>query len=638
MLLTLPIILAGPLLGAFASLISAAGAAGLVLMLAIGGGGWSSSVALALFAIGATAISMQVLYWPIRTVAHWAFEYYQRSTALLEETREHRAELVRVVADLAHANAQLARLNALTQGLRYEAEEARAAKEQFAANVSHELRTPLNMIVGFTETMLQTPETYGERIPPALMADLVVIQRNAAHLAKLIDDVLDLSQIDAEQMALTKETVDFRALVLDAVSAVRPLYLSKGLYLTADVVASLPPVVCDGTRVREILLNLLSNAGRFTEQGGVHVWVRHDGDDVAVAVADTGPGIIPQDVNRLFVPFQQLNGSVRRRYGGTGLGLAISKRFVEIHGGKIWVESQPGVGTTFHFRLPLIETRTSSRDYMRGIVPDWEYLGRSRPSLAPKPSTEPRFVVVEAGDVLARLLNRYLPSAEVVSVSTIGEAVASASTDPFQALIVNVPSLARGLEEVETAPLPEGIPAIVCSVLGSSDAACQSGASARLVKPVSGKDLLDALERVGAVKGTVLIVDDEPDALQLFGRMLASSARGYSVLIARDGQEALDLMRDRLPDAIILDLVMPNMGGFALLNALRETPRLSGIPAVVVSALDPRGQPIASSGLAVTRLGGLSAHRLLMSIFALIQLLSAQGSAGVPWLPVEPNE
>ena len=170
--------------------------------------------------------------------------------------------------DLASANVQLARLNQLAQGMRHAAEDARRAKEEFVANVSHELRTPPNMIVGFSEMMLQAPQTYGKKIPSALLADLAVIQRNSQHLSSLIDDVLDLSQIEVGKMALTKERVAFQEVVQAAVTAVRPLFDSKGLHLKTEVPGDLPLVFCDRTRIREVVLNLLSNAGRFTEHGG----------------------------------------------------------------------------------------------------------------------------------------------------------------------------------------------------------------------------------------------------------------------------------------------------------------------------------------------------------------------------------
>ena len=165
--------------------------------------------------------------------------------------------------------------------------------------------------------------------------------------------MLDLSQIEADQMALAREHIRFEEILEAATVAVRPLFKSKGLYLNCEVAGDLPPVFCDPTRIREVLLNLLGNAGRFTEHGGVLVRVWQEQGDLLVSVRDTGPGIAPAEIDKLFQPFQQLDGSIRQRFGGSGLGLSISKRFIELHGGKIWVESRTGAGTTFCFRLPI---------------------------------------------------------------------------------------------------------------------------------------------------------------------------------------------------------------------------------------------------------------------------------------------
>ena len=355
MLIAVPIALAAALISVTAATVAALGETGLLLLLPeyVAAGLDGSAIAVVLVGIWAVLGIMYAVYNPVFKITRWSWEYYQRVRNLLEEARDRKVELEQALDDLAQANRQLTRLNMLAQGLRQAAEDARTAKEHFVANVSHELRTPLNMIIGFSEMILQSPETYGSKIPPALLADLAVINRNAEHLADLVDDVLDLSQIETQQTVLTKEHVQLHEIVEDVVVAVHPLFDSKGLYLETKVPEGLPPVFCDRTRVREVLLNLLSNAGRFTERGGVRVRIWQEGNDVVVSVADTGAGIAAEDLGKLFQPFQQLDSTIRRRYGGTGLGLSISKRFIELHGGKIWVESKEGIGTTFSFCLPI---------------------------------------------------------------------------------------------------------------------------------------------------------------------------------------------------------------------------------------------------------------------------------------------
>jgi signal transduction histidine kinase/CheY-like chemotaxis protein len=582
-----------------------------------------------LIAIWAILGVMTAVYRPIYQVAQWAWDYFQQAQILLEEAQDRKMELEQALEDLAQANLQLTRLNVMAQGLHQVAENARRAKEEFVANVSHELRTPLNMIVGFSETILQSPETYGGKIPPALLADLMVIYRNAEHLSDLIDDVLDLSQIDAEQMALTKEEVQFLEVVEEATTAIRPLYDSKGLYLDVEAPKSLPLVFCDRTRLREVLLNLLSNAGRFTEQGGVRLRVWLETNDLMVSVSDSGPGITAEDIDKLFQPFQQLDSSIRRRYGGTGLGLSISERFIKLHGGKIWVESKKGVGTTFYFRIPVAPSMLTKNSFLRGITPNWEYLQRTRPSMAPKANVRPRFVILETGYVLKRLLSRYWDEVEIVSVSNQKEAIAELSRMPAQALLVNDTSVSKTLENLNSARLlPNNTPVIICSMLTGDETRTAYGISVHLVKPISQQQMLQALDELDIKAGTILIVDDEPDALQLFRRMLVSSGRDYKILLAREGQEALNVIRERRPDVILLDLVMPKIDGFQFLELRSQQPDLLDIPIVIISARDPAGQPIVTNALAVTGGKGLSVRQLLVSMEALLKALTTSGPIG----------
>jgi CheY-like chemotaxis protein len=351
-------------------------------------------------------------------------------------------------------------------------------------------------------------------------------------------------------------------------------------------------------------------------------------------VADTGPGIAAADMDRLFQPFQQLDGSIRRRYSGSGLGLCISKRLIEMHGGKIWAESQPGAGTTFHFELPLSPPSRLGGEYQRGLRPGWEYLQRTRPSMAPDTVAPPRFVLVDCSESLQRLLMRYLDGVEIVSLRSLPEAAQELAQRPGQALLINERSVASALADLDQVDLPGDVPVLVCSVPGTHELAAGLGVSDYLIKPVSRDEVLAALDRVGPHVKTVLIVDDEPDVLRLFRRMLSSSGADYRVLRARDGQEALNVIRKHHPDVVLLDLIMPNRDGFWLLEIMDEDPDLRHIPVVVISARDPAGQPIMSSALAITQKGGLSVHHLLSYVKTLGEIFAvAKRPAG----PVSPE-
>ena len=554
---------------------------------------------------------------------------YQQMREQLEAARDQRVSLKQTQEDLVQSNLELARLTDRLAAMRRAAEDAKRVKEEFVANVSHELRTPLNMIIGFAESIVNSPQIYGPNIPHTLLADLQVIYRNSQHLSSLIDDILDLSQIEAGRWALIKERVLLAEIVEAATVAVRPLYQNKALYLRSHLPSTLPPIFCARTRIREVILNLLSNAGRFTAQGGVEITAWRQGTEVVVRVSDTGPGIAPEDQERLFRPFEQVDSSLRRRYGGSGLGLSIGKAFVELHGGKMWVESKVGVGTSFFFRLPINPPAEIHSDFERWFQP---YVGvpeRHRQPAASLPPVLPRYVVLDEQHQLQRLLQRYVDQVEVVSVSEMEQAMSELRQRPARALLVN----AGPGEEVWTrlsqnAELPYGTPAIICSFPPLQTITTGLGVSDYLVKPISSRRLLSALEDLNLSGNTVLIVDDEPDALRLFHRILTSAERGYQVLRASDGDQAVEIIQEEHPDVILLDLIMPNMDGFRFLEWRNQIPAVREIPVLVTSAKDPSGQPIVSSSLRLVRGGGLSVAQVLACIEALIAIAGPAGAVG----------
>jgi signal transduction histidine kinase/CheY-like chemotaxis protein len=566
------------------------------------------------------------------TVTQWSLFSMERVRAEMETARDRQVELKQVQEDLLQANQELARLSDRLKAMRHVAEEARRAKEEFVANVSHELRTPLNMIIGFSEMIAQSPGIYGARLPAALLADITAIQRNSQHLAKLVDDVLDLSQIEAGRMALSKEWVSLPAIVDGAVQAVRALFESKGLSLQVEISHGLPPVYCDGTRIRQVVINLLSNAGRFTERGKVRVRVWPENDVVVVSVNDTGPGIAPEDQERLFIPFQQVDSSIRRQHDGSGLGLSISKRFVEMHGGKMWIESELGEGTTIIFRLPLDTPPPAispSGDVVRRVIPSWEYRVRTRRSRAPIPTVVPRFVVLEEGQTLHRMLSRYADDIEVVSVQNVEEAVRELSRSPARACVVNTPSSEEVLALTDQLTNSSyDTPVVSCWVPGVDEAARRLGVTDYLVKPITRERLLFTLSSLGENVETVLVVDDEPEVLQLFTRMLSTAQRGYRILQAKSGHLALDLLRERRPDVVLLDLTMPGMDGFQVLREKSQDPAIREIPVIVVSSRDPIGEPVVSHTLTVMHGGGLSVPVLMDCIQAVSEIVAPSGQFG----------
>ena len=557
--------------------------------------------------------------------AAWSMFAYDRALGKAEEALDERVILKQTRDDLSLANRELARLSERLKVLQQVADEARRTKQEFVAKVSHELRTPLNMIIGFSEMIPKLSHVYGVELPPVLLGDIAAIQRNSQHLSKLVDDVLDLSQIEAGRMALNKSWCSAHRIVDDAAIAVRALYDAKGLALQIELPGNLPEVYCDATRIRQVVMNLLSNAGRLTEKGGVRIWCRHDQENVIIAVTDTGPGIAPKDQERLFEPFQQIEAAIHHRRGGTGLGLSISRQFVEMHGGRIWLESALGTGSTFYFALPIDPWTTpvsAAGDMRRSFNQYQEYRLRTRPSRAPAPEFAPRFVLLEAGNTLQHLFSRYKQDAELMSAKTVEEAIEELNRLPAQGMVVNAPLTAELPAPLSSlASLPYGTPTIGCWVLGEDEIATQLGVIRYFVKPLTSEQLLAALAEMDDQVETILLVDDSPEMLRLLARMLTMAPTTYRVLQATSGARALALLRERHPDLMVLDLAMPGMDGYEVLRVKSADPTIEQIPTIVVSARDPAGELVASSMLTVTRSGGLSARELLACISAISEIL-----------------
>jgi signal transduction histidine kinase/CheY-like chemotaxis protein len=541
----------------------------------------------------------------------WMVYYSDQARKALDEARDHQVELLQIQEDLMTANTELARMSNRFKALQQEAEEARQAKAEFVANVSHELRAPLNMIIGFSEFITRSPRVYGAKLPAALLADIHTIRTNSLHLSRLVDDVIDLSQVEAGRMALHKEFSTVDEIVKMAIEAVHVLYESKGLYLEAQVQPQLPEIFCDPNRIRQILINLLSNAGRFTEQGGVQVQVEQKNNSIIFHVTDTGPGIAQEDQQKLFQPFQQVDSSIRRKYGGSGLGLSICKSFIEMHDGQIWMESTLGTGTVISFSLPLeVVAPPTTSSARRWITPYSQPPGRNRPYAAPEIELKPRLVVCERDNVLARVFSRYMENVEIVTVSDPQAAIQHLNQSPFQALVVNGP-IEQTAKESWLNNLPLETPAIVCWVPGVQEAAAELGVVHYLRKPVTAEMLTASLVSPGRKVKDVLIVEDEPDLMRLYIRILSEVKPKVRLLRASNGQQALDMMREHHPDTILLDLNLPEKDGFQVLQEKKSDPDIRDIPVVIVSARDPANEAIVTNRILVTRTNGFSTQDLM---------------------------
>jgi PAS domain S-box-containing protein len=457
---------------------------------------------------------------------------------------------------------------------RSDAEAANSAKSQFLASMSHELRTPLNAILGYSE-MLQ--EDAADRGESASVPDLQKIHSAGKHLLALINDVLDLSKIEAGKMQLYLETFEVAPLVEQVASTVRPLVEKNANRLAVHCAADLGTMHSDATRIRQVLLNLLSNASKFTDHGLIALDVERAGHEVMFRVRDTGIGMTAEQLGRLFETFSQAEASTAAKYGGTGLGLAISRRFCQLMGGDVDVASEVGTGSTFTVRLPA-----------DGPVEATPLADAATPARAGGAAGT---VLVIDDDASARdLVTRFL---EKQGLEVIGAADGAAGLQAARARrphVITLDVVMPGLDgwAVLTAlkgdPVTAEIPVVMLSVVDEKNLAFALGASDYLTKPIDRDRLTMVLrkyERAGA-RRRVLVVEDDSFTRAALRRAMESE--GWEVVEAEHGRIALERSADRVPDLVLLDLMMPEMNGFEFLEALRARESWRAVPVVVITA------------------------------------------------------
>ncbi|MDE0143148.1 MAG: ATP-binding protein [Caldilineaceae bacterium] len=511
--------------------------------------------------------------------------------------------------------------------LRQIAEEADQAKAAFVAKISHEFRTPLNIILGLIDTMLEVPEAYGKSLPPLLMQVLEIIQRNSNHLASMINDVLDLSQADAGRLRLHREWADLADDIKNAVvMVVRPLIERKALTLQVSIDDDFPQVYCDRTRIRQVVLNLVSNAARYTETGGIIVKATHQGSDVLISVTDTGPGITPQELDRIFEPFAQAD-QTRPAQGGSGLGLSVSQQFIERHQGRIWAESKLGFGSTFSFTLPIAPPLPAGGTSAPGFAEDWVWHERTTwPQLPEMPRKQRIMVCDESGD-LAPLLSRHTDEIQFTESRDLPGALEALQTHPTHMLILNAAAPQQLILLVEEArqAIPD-MPILGCAFPPKIHYALEAGAVDYLIKPIGLPDLAKALNSLDKPVKRILLVDDNPDIRQLYTQMLSIIDPALEITPTASGAEALAELHHRVrgseaPDLVLLDILLPDMPGWQVLAEKNQDAAIRDIPVIAISGEELVAWPTRSSVLLATMGAGVPINKLLPCSHRLAALL-----------------
>jgi signal transduction histidine kinase/CheY-like chemotaxis protein len=526
-----------------------------------------------LFVLFLTALVAWAFARSFFIVEAWMFESYLLAKQRTREAQQHRAELQKVLKSLDLAYYRLQRTNEALTWARAQAEEARHAKARFAANVSHELRTPLNLIIGFSEMIVTAPESYGHPLPGVYRGDLNAIYRNAKHLSSLIDDVLDLSQIEADRMPLSKEEGDLRQIVEEAANMVRGMIEAKGLILILDLPLQPLYLSLDITRIRQVILNLLSNAVRFTERGRITISLSVGEEEATVVVIDTGAGIPPDKVAQLFEEFYQVDDSIRREHGGTGLGLAISKRFVELHGGRIWAKSEEGRGSRFSFSLPVDSSRNS-----HPILVATADAVRIR-------STGRILVVYHPDESAAAIIQRRLDGHRVMAISSLAEMNEVVGRWRPTAVIVDTEYRAEVASLLASAGYAD-VPLISYPLFTQPRMADRLHIMDYLLKPVTPQMVRRTLSQMAQPPRSVLICDDDPAMVRLLARVVQVEQPAARIFQAHNGRAALEIVsRERL-DLILLDLKMPEFDGLDVLQQMQADPGLAKIPVVIITATE----------------------------------------------------
>lgn len=555
-------------------------------------------------------------YVPLYQVAGWIQDYYASAQSWLDENRDRKAELEATLEELKHANRQLAINNRRIEGLREIAEQAQRTKTAFVASVSHEFRTPLNMIIGLVGLMVESPEKYAVALSPKMRKDLEVVYRNSQHLSHMINDVLNLTQMEAGRMTLNRERVDLKEVIDASVEAVRPLFESKDVEIHRHLDPDVPPVYCDRTRISQVILNLISNAARYVDAGSITVAIQKRGAQaVEVSVADTGPGIAPEDAERIFLPFYQGEQSLWRDRKGTGLGLAISKKFVELHGGRMRLESELGVGSTFTFSLPISAPIEPVARPGYKIIEDWAWRERSyrtNRAMATEALTRQRLILFDETWGLYPQLEKYLDDVELLGARDIEQAIDLLRSNPTHMVMVNAAGPEGIWPKVQMLQraAPE-TPILASSVPEARPSRLKSEAAGYLIKPVLREDLQAMLDEVGRPVHRVLVCDDDPDLLDLVEQMLGLCDPAIQVVKTTDGRQALVKMGRERYDLLLLDVVMPHFSGWEVYEAIKADPSLADVVTYFVTAQDPVEEAPRSPFLFAAMEGGISLPKLL---------------------------
>ncbi len=523
-------------------------------------------------------------------------EYHAAATRLGD--RFFTIGLDRDITDRIHAEAELESRAAI-------AEQANQAKSAFLANMSHELRTPLNAIIGFTRIVRRKGEGV---LPEKQIENLDKVLVSSEHLLNLINTVLDIAKIEAGRMDVLAANFRLASLIDLCANTAQPL-LKPAVVLEKQVDQGLTYVYSDQDKIRQIVLNLLSNAAKFTHEGRIVLDARQDGDNLRIAVRDTGIGISAEALPRIFKEFQQADNTTTRQYGGTGLGLSISRNLARLLGGDLTVDSEVGKGSTFtlviptHFESRLTasaaEWEPATAQKNAAVQPSGDSLGRTAPPEAPASPSEPgaprpRVLVIDDDPDAVYFVQENLNAHEfeITGARSGREGIEAARRQRPHAILLDIVMPGADgwqvLNDLKADPATASIPVIFLTIIDKKALGLKLGAADYLLKPLDPVAVRGTLHRVIhdslPPPKRVLVVDDDPNSADLLRQFLPES--DFILETAMDGVAGLKAIEQNCPDILLLDLIMPRLDGFGVIERLRADPRTQGLPIVVISAKD----------------------------------------------------
>ena len=476
---------------------------------------------------------------------------------------------------------QNARLFSDLASARDAANAASQTKSSFLANISHELRTPLNAIIGLTEMLVSNAARFGT---DKALEPLRRVNRAGTHLLGLINQVLDLSKIEAGKLELNLESVSIAPLIEEVVGTARPLAEQNKNRLSVECPRDLPPIEADAMRLRQILLNLLSNACKFTKDGEISLratTMQHDERQfIEFSVTDTGIGMTPDQMTRLFEEFAQADATTARHYGGTGLGLAITRRLCQMMGGDVTVASEPGKGSTFTVRLPFAASHTVDAP--------------AHPAGEASPAEPGRdcVLVIDDDPTARELISEYLRQAGFTVITAAGGREGLKRAKEYHPIAITLDVMMPDIDgwtvlaALRGDPALADIPVVMATIVDEQRHGMTLGAVGYLTKPIDRDRLVDLMQKFRAPAGPTQVLVVEDDALQRERIRAWLEPQQWLLVEADNGRIALDRLKESQPDVILLDLMMPEMDGFQLVAELQKHPAWRRIPVIVVTARD----------------------------------------------------